>query len=47
MKMGHAAGITAAMSVHAGVAPRKIDVHQLQQKLIDSGVNLGDARHAT
>ena len=47
MKMGHAAGITAAMSVHAGVAPRKIDVHQLQKKLIDSGVNFGDARHAT
>ena len=41
MVMGEAAGTAAALSLEAGVAPRKVDVTTLQKRLIAQGVNLG------
>ena len=35
--MGYAAGIAAAMAVKGGVAPREIDVKELQRKLVEIG----------
>lgn len=50
--MGQAAGTAAAMSLDAGVPPAKVDVAQLQKRLLDAGVMIdmdraraaGDAR---
>ncbi|MGP3931209.1 FAD-dependent oxidoreductase [Nonomuraea sp. KM88] len=39
--MGEAAGLGAAMAVAAGVAPRRVDVPELQQRLLDQGAYLG------
>ncbi|TDC08268.1 FAD-dependent oxidoreductase [Nonomuraea longispora] len=39
--MGEAAGLGAAMAVAAGVAPRRVDVPALQQRLLDQGAYLG------
>ncbi|TDE39932.1 FAD-dependent oxidoreductase [Nonomuraea mesophila] len=39
--MGEAAGLGAAMAVAAGVAPRRVDVLTLQQRLLDQGAYLG------
>lgn len=41
MVMGEAAGTAAALSLEAGVAPRRVDVPTLQKRLIAQGVNLG------
>ena len=41
MVMGEAAGTAAALSLEAGVAPRKVDVAVLQKRLLAQGVNLG------
>jgi hypothetical protein len=41
MVMGEAAGTAAALSLEAGVAPRRVDVTVLQKRLIAQGVNLG------
>jgi FAD dependent oxidoreductase len=41
MVMGEAAGTAAALSLEAGVAPRRVDVTLLQKRLIAQGVNLG------
>lgn len=41
MVMGEAAGTAAALSLEAGVAPRKVDVPALQKRLLAQGVNLG------
>ena len=40
MVMGEAAGTAAALSLEAGVAPRRVDVATLQKRLIAQGVNL-------
>ncbi|MFI7615005.1 FAD-dependent oxidoreductase [Nonomuraea terrae] len=39
--MGEAAGVGAALAVAAGVAPRHVDVHALQRRLVDGGAYLG------
>jgi hypothetical protein len=41
MVMGEAAGTAAALSLEAGVTPRRVDVPTLQKRLIAQGVNLG------
>jgi hypothetical protein len=41
MVMGEAAGTAAALSLEAGVPPRRVDVAALQRRLIKQGVNLG------
>src|SRR5215468_3617039 len=41
MVMGEAAGTAAALSLEAGVAPRRVDVPTLQKRLVTQGVNLG------
>jgi hypothetical protein len=41
MVMGEAAGTAAALSLEAGVPPRRVDVPALQKRLIAQGVNLG------
>jgi hypothetical protein len=41
MVMGEAAGTAAALSLSAGVSPRRVDVSALQRKLLAQGVNLG------
>ncbi|HXA95201.1 MAG TPA: FAD-dependent oxidoreductase [Candidatus Dormibacteraeota bacterium] len=41
MVMGEAAGTAAALSLEAGVTPRRADVPTLQKRLIAQGVNLG------
>jgi len=41
MVMGEAAGTAAALSLEAGVSPRRVDVPTLQKRLIAQGVNLG------
>jgi hypothetical protein len=40
--MGQAAGTAAALSVQAGVPPRRLDVRRLQETLVARGVNLRD-----
>jgi hypothetical protein len=40
MSLGEAAGAAAALAVRSGVTPRKVDVKQLQKKLLDQGVLL-------
>lgn len=42
MYMGQAAGTAAAMCAKSGVPPRRLDVKQLQKKLLDAGFYLGD-----
>ena len=42
--MGQAGGTAAAMAADQGVAPRELDVRQLQSRLLDDGFYLGD-RH--
>ncbi len=42
MYMGQAGGTAAAMAVKSGIEPRKLDVKQLQRKLLDAGFYLGD-----
>jgi len=44
--MGQAAGTAAALSVKAGVAPRKVDYGRLQGRLMDQGVPLPGIRRA-
>ena len=41
MVLGEAAGAAAAMAAAAGVAPRKLDVKQLQRRLVAAGFSLG------
>ncbi len=41
MVMGEAAGTAAALSLDAGVPPRRVDVPALQRRLLAQGVNLG------
>jgi FAD-dependent oxidoreductase family protein len=41
MVMGEAAGTAAALSLEAGVPPRRVDVAALQKRLVKQGVNLG------
>jgi len=40
--MGEAAGAAAALSIKAGVSPRKLDVPSLQRQLLAQGVLLSD-----
>jgi hypothetical protein len=40
MATGHAAGLAAALSAKAGVAPRDLKVRAIQDKLRADGVNL-------
>ena len=42
--MGEAAGIAAAMAVRDGVAPRQVDVKNLQHALLQAGFCLGDIK---
>jgi ribulose 1,5-bisphosphate synthetase/thiazole synthase len=42
--MGEAGGTAAALAAKAGVTPRKLDVKQLQTKLLAAGYYLGDAQ---
>ncbi len=42
MYMGQAGGTAAAMCAKNGVAPRKLDVKQLQKRLLEAGFYLGD-----
>ena len=42
MALGEAAGIAAALSAAGGVPPRRLDVGQVQQVLLDKGVPLFD-----
>ena len=41
--MGEAGGRAAALAVEQGVAPRSVDVKELQRRLLSSGFYLGDA----
>jgi glycine/D-amino acid oxidase-like deaminating enzyme len=42
MAMGEAAGVAAAMALHAGVTARQVDVKRLQAKLREQGADPGD-----
>jgi hypothetical protein len=42
MGMGHAAGTAAALSLQEGVAPREVDVKELQKTLLRQGAFLGE-----
>ena len=42
MALGHAAGVAAALAVRRGVAPRRLDVRELQRELLREGFYLGD-----
>ncbi len=41
MMMGQAAGTAAALCARQNLYPRQLDVRQLQQALVDAGINLG------
>ncbi|MHB1416691.1 MAG: FAD-dependent oxidoreductase, partial [Chloroflexota bacterium] len=43
MAMGHATGTAAALAAQQGVAPREVDVHLLQQTILQQGGFLGEA----
>ena len=43
MTMGESAGTAAAMSLDDDVTPRKLDVGKLQRKLVENGLNIGQA----
>ena len=43
MHMGEAGGAAAALAVSAGVAPRDIDIRELQKRLLTQGYYLGDS----
>lgn len=47
MYMGQAGGTAAAMAARQGIEPRKLDVKQLQHKLLDAGFFLGDQERLT
>jgi hypothetical protein len=40
MAMGEAVGVAAAMCAEQGVTPRQLDVKQLQNRLINKGIEL-------
>ena len=42
--MGEACGRAAALAVHTDTVPRKLDVQELQGRLLDAGFYLGDRR---
>jgi len=44
MYMGQAGGIAAAMCAQSGVEPRKINIKELQEKLLQAGFYLGDKK---
>jgi hypothetical protein len=41
--MGQAAGTAADLALRAGVAPRRVDVRALQERLVAAGAFLGPA----
>jgi hypothetical protein len=47
MAIGQAAGVAAALSVKRNVTPRHLDVHALQQQLMEQGVELRRQQHRT
>ena len=42
--MGEAGGIAAALAVEKGIAPRALDIGELQRALLDTGFHLGDRK---
>jgi len=47
MYMGQAGGIAAAMCVQSGIEPRKVNIKELQKKLLEAGFYLGDKQRLT
>lgn len=45
MVLGQAAGTAAAIAAKQGIAPRKVDIVELQRSLIEQGSEIGQGRH--